>query len=73
MATVQETADVLNTVQMLVGLVSGKLDQLIVTIQSLRAGGGISQAELDSLNALAIQVRDAAQALDAKADQALQA
>lgn len=72
MATVQETLDVLSTVQMLVGLVNGKMDAIITKIQGLQASGGVfTQVELDGLAALATAVRDAAQLVDQKADQAL--
>lgn len=72
MATVQETLDVLGTVQMLVGLVNSKMDAIVVKIQGLQAGGAVfTQSELDAIAALAVLVRDAAQVVDQKADQAL--
>jgi hypothetical protein len=44
----------------------------VVKIQGLQAGGAVfTQAELDAIAALAVLVRDAAQVVDQKADQAL--
>jgi len=71
MASVQETIDTLNTLQALATIINTKMDQIITKIQNLSTGGGATQAELDSINALVVALQASVSVVDQKADQAL--